>query len=1068
MLVLINICSTDLLDVIKNLLSQSYNCCCVPLAEIFSKINEQRFSFLPFLLARCEQPKCPRCVTRDSKIWAPLSHYSFSKITNEDERLNYFATIHHLTSVLPKNANRLLLDNLLLPILSQNLDQLGRSGENESKLHKILDSIGNTLSSITFAPLGLFKTFLKMLKKIDVEGTKMVLPIITSSMKVSTSNQVESLEQQKLAKEIILVFCRSTKAVLIDDVGNIKMENDQPILEPSEAILTPDCLFYLQQLYEGIAHSDLLRKAVFKNLRLKEVIKNLLGQSITLVGDPSIVINAAGDSSYISIPKHNTMPLTTRIEIFSVLLGLYTFFISHCPLQWPAYESAVLPEIASDFVSKTSHLKMQVIPCLSKVLEASLEPRLKTTRMSPRKNHRRNRSILLDLSVIDSSSEAPLKRNSPAESFPPKNTRKVIFPCIIKTVFTIFGLFWEDITSTEELPGLIPLLEMTLSLLNSQKNVEICAKHNVVLLVLEKFNFLLDTEENKQITKLILELFSKSSRHYVSPAALQLVLNKLTRPRPPITDITACLKDLFETTSRVYASMQIPITIDKIYNNLFDISGTSDWNNSAWNRGIIHQEMKDFFKKKEPISWTFCFWIFGDFGEVTSDETWNPELHDNDSSDFLSTSDNGLVILQEEIYDLNFMNGTHIASFGESDYMIQLWIEGSKFQLRIVTDNRDGKPPGILAKQEVDIETKKGCWDHVSFSAKETRAALKGHFAFEVVIQLNLATVFETNIEFPQLAKTRKSLRWQTMQWIFGDSRREEANEVFENTFRVAGCKIFRGQLMADEIIALYLLGPDNQDLTLTTGEETNPSSPFNPSTTFFQHEFLKYNIEVKNIDLDQSLTFRPNMNKLREKIFLSWNAKSPESLWLFGPVSNKNSLFQSQKVEPFQPISQKARVVRAPLLQGQIRADRSAALDSAVYQLGGVRPFLLLFSNSMTPICSTAVQVESLFVLLSAIRLNNSFASDFHQLKGHMMVKQVIQAGTPNQELLRTLVDFACHGEIFDKNGNILPDTDAVITDTSMINHLILGKYLMVYNFLLNFRLQLVVYRCKSLGASV
>ena len=137
------------------------------------------------------------------------------------------------------------------------------------------------------------------------------------------------------------------------------------------------------------------------------------------------------------------------------------------------------------------------------------------------------------------------------------------------------------------------------------------------------------------------------------------------------------------------------------------------------------------------------------------------------------------------------------------------------------------------------------------------------------------------------MAKTRKSLRWQTMHWIFGDSRREEANEVFENTFRVAGCKIFRGQLMADEIIALYLLGPGNQDLTLTTGEETNPSSPFNPSMTFFQHEFLKYNIEVKNIDLDQSLTFRPNMNKLREKIFLSWNAKSPESLWLFGPISN-------------------------------------------------------------------------------------------------------------------------------------------------------------------------------------
>jgi hypothetical protein len=85
-----------------------------------------------------------------------------------------------------------------------------------------------------------------------------------------------------------------------------------------------------------------------------------------------------------------------------------------------------------------------------------------------------------------------------------------------------------------------------------------------------------------------------------------------------------------------------------------------------------------------------------------------------------------LVILQEETYDVNFMNGTHVVTFGGDQYMIQFWIENNLFQIRIVTDANDGQAPGILAKNEIDLKLKTGSWDHFMIACKEVKAALKG------------------------------------------------------------------------------------------------------------------------------------------------------------------------------------------------------------------------------------------------------------------------------------------------------------------------------------------------------
>jgi len=94
-------------------------------------------------------------------------------------------------------------------------------------------------------------------------------------------------------------------------------------------------------------------------------------------------------------------------------------------------------------------------------------------------------------------------------------------------------------------------------------------------------------------------------------------------------------------------------------------------------------------------------------------------------------------------------------------------------------------------------------------------------------------------------------------------------------------------------------------------------------------------------------------------------------------------------------------------LLQGQIRSVKNAGLDSALYKLGGVRPFLLIFANSLnykrgSSSALAQLQANSLFVLLSSTHLNATFSNDFIRLSGHQMVKQVLISGSAAPELLR------------------------------------------------------------------
>ena len=72
--------------------------------------------------------------------------------------------------------------------------------------------------------------------------------------------------------------------------------------------------------------------------------------------------------------------------------------------------------------------------------------------------------------------------------------------------------------------------------------------------------------------------------------------------------------------------------------------------------------------------------------------------------------------------------------------------------------------------------------------------------------------------------------------------------------------------------------------------------------------------------------------------------------------------------------------------LQGTIKSIKTAGLVQALYKLGGMRPFLIIYANSLEykpeESANEKLQCQSLFILLSAVRLDLSFSTDFVRLR--------------------------------------------------------------------------------------
>jgi len=132
---LLNMVPSCLIPLIRATLYSSVSCCCVPLSSIFGTIDHRNFSIMPWIFAKCDQSKCPRCTTRDPKMWNNFEHFRFEMFSdsNSYEKEHYFHTLLHLTHVLPLSANKALLDIILIPLLNKFKDQLNKENDKGKK-----------------------------------------------------------------------------------------------------------------------------------------------------------------------------------------------------------------------------------------------------------------------------------------------------------------------------------------------------------------------------------------------------------------------------------------------------------------------------------------------------------------------------------------------------------------------------------------------------------------------------------------------------------------------------------------------------------------------------------------------------------------------------------------------------------------------------------------------------------------------------------------------------------------------------------------------------------------------
>ena len=123
----------------------------------------------------------------------------------------------------------------------------------------------------------------------------------------------------------------------------------------------------------------------------------------------------------------------------------------------------------------------------------------------------------------------------------------LLHPSLVSFAFTVFDQFWEEKKNKTPVKALLSMFQFLINIFGLEENVKKCSENDVVRLILEKFSFVLDSSEFPECSRLCLELFSLSSSIYVSPAAIHIVINKLTNKKAPVDAISRFVLKFFNS-----------------------------------------------------------------------------------------------------------------------------------------------------------------------------------------------------------------------------------------------------------------------------------------------------------------------------------------------------------------------------------------------------------------------------------------------------------------------------------------------------------------------------------------
>lgn len=341
----------------------------------------------------------------------------------------------------------------------------------------IIAATRQTLLSINFAPTGIFTELLNLLKAVNYEGAKKLLSVCTVALSLSAANQMESIEQQKLAEHFLLIILDSLKCISYTDNSVALNDDGDWLITPDSATLGLESHFYLLQFYKCVISSTLFRRICMDISGLRHVIDNLLHHTISLVGNPQELTMASGDASYLCVPKRNILSLESRVEIFSVLLGLNCFFIySGGMVGIKQFEAAVLPEIGTSLIKNLHLNKEDLTPVWKILLEAAIEPlNVSPYVVLPRTlNDLKEHSTAQLTSFVgqsssensgyDASSEDDLNQRGKQKAL--SNIPLILHPTLISFGFSVFDQYWENKTYRKPVRSLLSMFKFMIYLYN--------------------------------------------------------------------------------------------------------------------------------------------------------------------------------------------------------------------------------------------------------------------------------------------------------------------------------------------------------------------------------------------------------------------------------------------------------------------------------------------------------------------------------------------------------------------------------------------------------------------------
>ena len=469
----------ELLPLIKTTLTNSLCCCCLSIEHILTTVPFGSFDILPRLLKRCDYDECPRCAKLDqSRQWMRLE--SFRSYSTDPD--SYSRIIVQLAEVLPGTGVRVLLEQLVIPLLKHELiektllNHLDPATSSALTLERYSIAARRCISSMNIASIGLFGHLLQLLRRITrptiaISYLHRILPICAQSLQLIAANEQDRNEKRQLAQFFVRLF--------LDEINCIEHRETVWVANGTNVRLRLESKFMIEQFYKCCVGSSMFRSIALETDGIRDVFQSLLDKSLRLIADPK-ELNTDDQNDYLSVDV--SVRLNTRVEIFALILGLYTYSLTtsssiHSEKQ---LELSTLPDLGLTLVKqlrKCSDEPGDWMQVWIRLMKCALKPDASIPSVH-------NRNLFPSLQVQPNEAASGYEASSEDERLinrqRPNGTSLILHGKLMKFVFVSFSEFASTTDQTTKIECLIAMLKYLLDLFNSEVNVAKCAAANVV------------------------------------------------------------------------------------------------------------------------------------------------------------------------------------------------------------------------------------------------------------------------------------------------------------------------------------------------------------------------------------------------------------------------------------------------------------------------------------------------------------------------------------------------------------------------------------------------------------